>query len=186
MMNFTAIDFETATSSRNSACSVALVEVKDDKLVDSYYALIRPPALRFNPFNIHIHGIHPEDVADAPDFAGIWPELAKRLAGRIVVAHNAQFDMRVLKASLREAGLRPPAFSHCCTVSLARHAWPHLMNHKLDTLGKYLHIQFQHHNALDDARTCAAIPMAAGREMAAENFAELARRLQVPIKPFQC
>ena len=61
MMNFTAIDFETATSSRNSACSVALVEVKDDKLVDSYYALIRPPALRFNPFNIHIHGIHPED-----------------------------------------------------------------------------------------------------------------------------
>lgn len=186
MMNFTAIDFETATSSRNSACSVALVEVKDDKLVDSYYALIRPPALRFNPFNIHIHGIHPEDVADASDFAGIWPELAKRLAGRIVVAHNAQFDMSVLKASLREAGLRPPAFSHCCTVSLARHAWPHLMNHKLDTVGKYLHIQFQHHNALDDARTCAAIPMAAGREMAAENFAELARRLQVPIKPFQC
>ena len=60
------------------------------------------------------------------------------------------------------------------------------MNHKLDTVGKYLHIQFQHHNALDDARTCAAIPMAAGREMAAENFAELARRLQVPIKPFQC
>jgi len=53
-------------------------------------------------------------------------------------------------------------------------------------VGKYLHIRFQHHNALDDARTCAAIPMAAGREMAAENFAELARRLQVPIKPFQC
>ena len=101
MMNFTAIDFETATSSRNSACSVALVEVKDDKLVDSYYALIRPPALRFNPFNIHIHGIHPEDVADAPDFEGIWPEPAKRLAGRIVVAPHAQFDMRVLMASLR-------------------------------------------------------------------------------------
>ncbi len=186
MMNFTAIDFETATSSRNSACSVALVEVEDGKLSDSYYALIRPPEMRFNPFNIHIHGIHPEDVADAPDFAGIWPELAKRLAGRIVVAHNAQFDMSVLKASLRETGIQPPAFYHCCTVSLARHAWPNLLNHKLDTVGEYLHIKFQHHNALDDARTCAAIPLAAGREMDATSFAELAKRLQVPIKPFQC
>ena len=125
-------------------------------------------------------------MEDAPDFAGIWPELEKRLAGRIVVAHNAQFDMSVLRASLRAAGLRPPAFSHCCTVSLARHAWPNLFNHKLDTVGNYLHIQFKHHNALDDARTCAAIPLAAGRELAAESFPELARQLQVPIKPFQC
>ena len=186
MMNFTAIDFETATASRNSACSVALVEVKEGRIADSYYALIQPPEMQFSSFNIRIHGIHPEDVEDAPDFAGIWPELEKRLAGRIVVAHNAQFDMSELRASLGAAGLRPPAFSHCCTVSLARHAWPNLFNHKLDTVGNYLHIQFKHHNALDDARTCAAIPLAAGRELAAESFPELARQLQVPIKPFQC
>ena len=80
----------------------------------------------------------------------------------------------------------PPAFSHCRPVSLARHAWPNLCNHRLDTVVHYLHIQFKHHNALDDARTCAAIPLAAGRELAAESFPELARQLQVPIKPFQC
>ena len=124
MMNFTAIDFETATSSRNSACSVAVVEVKDGKLFDSYYALIRPPELKFNYFNIQIHGIHPEDVKDAPDFAGIWPELKKRLEGRIVVAHNAQFDMSVLKYSLLENDLSIPKFSYCCTVKIARKVWP--------------------------------------------------------------
>ena len=43
MMNFAAIDFETATSARDSACSVAVVEVVEGKLYDSYYTLIQPP-----------------------------------------------------------------------------------------------------------------------------------------------
>lgn len=186
MMNFTAIDFETATSSRNSACSVAVVEVKEGKLFDSYYALIRPPELKFNYFNIQIHGIHPEDVKDAPDFAGIWPELKKRLEGRIVVAHNAQFDMSVLKYSLLENDLSIPKFSYCCTVKIARKVWPELENHKLDTVGDFLHIDFNHHNALDDARTCAAIPVMAGRALHTDDFGELARSIEVPVRPFKC
>ena len=185
MMNFTAIDFETATSSRNSACSVAVVEVKNGKLYDSYYALIKPPAMRFNSFNIQIHGITPEAVCDQPTFAEIWPELGKRLANRIVIAHNAQFDMSVLRASLQAAGLKAPHFSHCCTVSIARKAWPNLMNHKLDTVGHFLHIEFKHHNALDDARTCAAIPLFAGKQVQVNDFRELAAELGVMVRPFR-
>ena len=185
MMNFVAIDFETATSRMNSACSVAVIDVRDGQMADSYYTLIRPPRLCFSSFNIHIHGITPSMVADEPDFAGIWPELRKRLEGRIVVAHHAQFDMGVLKSELLTNALEFPVFSHCCTVSLSRKAWPELVNHKLDTVGNFLHIDFQHHNALEDARTCAEIHLAAGREFHIDDLGKLAARLQVAVKPFK-
>lgn len=183
-MNFAAIDFETATSARNSACSVAVVEVCDGKLFDSCYTLIRPPENRCNYFNTRIHGITRADTATAPDFAAIWPELAAHLAGRIVAAHNARFDMGVLRACLQDAELRAPGFAYADTVTIARRVWPELPNHKLDTVGNFLHIDFQHHNALDDARTCAAIPLYAGRAISSEDFRDLAVRLGVRIYPF--
>jgi len=186
MMNFVAIDFETANSKRNSACSVAVVEVKDGKIHDSYYALIKPPGMKFDYFNIQIHGITPEDVRNKPTFAEIWPELKLRLENKIVLAHNASFDMSVLKYVIQEYHLVPAKFHHCCTVSIARKIWPELENHKLDTVGDHLHIDFNHHNALDDARTCAAIPLFASEKIHVDNFAELVQKIDVPVKPFKC
>lgn len=187
MLNFAAIDFETATGKRDSACSVAVVEVRGGEIVDSYYTLIRPPRNYYQPFNIHIHGIHPEDTADVAPFAGIWEELYSHLAGRVVVAHNATFDMGVLRACLQSANLQLPTLEYCDTVGMARKLWPFLENHKLDTVGRHLAIKFKHHNALDDARTCAAIPIAAaaglpgGEEL---DFASMARAIGVPLKIF--
>ena len=175
MMNYIAIDFETATGSMNSACSVATVEVRDGQLKEGWSTLIQPPGLRFDSFNIGIHGISPKDVADAPTFAEVWEELKERLAGKIVVAHNASFDMGVLKASLLANRLQAPDFRTCCTVRIARKVWPGLDDHKLNTVGAHLNINFRHHRALDDARTCAAIPLFAGnghrryRRACAEN-----------------
>lgn len=185
MLDFAAIDFETATSKYDSACSVAVVEVKNGEIADSWYTLIRPPQLCFLPFNIKIHGITPTQVKDKPDFAGIWEELRERLEGRIVVAHNAQFDMGVLRACLRTYCLPEPQFKHCCTVSISRKIWPDLYNHKLDTVGNYLNINFNHHHALDDAKACAAIPLAAAKETGATSLVELTRLLRVEIKDFK-
>lgn len=120
MMNFTAIDFETATAARDSACSVAVVEVREGKLYDSYYTLIQPPANRYNRFNTQIHGITRKDTAEAPVFAQIWPELRRHLEGRIVAAHNARFDMGVLSACLARYGLENPDFAYCDTVAISR------------------------------------------------------------------
>lgn len=184
MMNFAAIDFETATAARNSACSVAVVEVRDGQLYDSYYTLIQPPANRYNWFNTRIHGITREDTANVPGFADIWAELRTHLEGRIVVAHNSSFDMSVLRACLTESGLPAPMFSYCDTVKISQKVWPELENHKLDTVGSFLHIDFNHHNALDDARTCAAIPIYAGAELAVDNLERLTRLLGVNVRPF--
>ena len=95
MMDFVAIDFETATDKRNSACSVAVVEVRGGEIARTYSTLIRPPRLAFLPFNIEIHDITPEMVEHERDFAGVWPELRPFLENHIVFAHNASFDMGV-------------------------------------------------------------------------------------------
>lgn len=183
-MNFVAIDFETANAKRNSACSVAVVEVKNGKIFDSYYALIRPPELDFNYHNIQVHGITAADVRDKPTFSTVWRDLKPCLEHKFVVAHNASFDMSVLKGCLKEYGIEAPLFQHCCTVALARKVWPQLPNHRLDTLGNYFHIDFHHHNALDDARTCAAITLMAAKAERVNNFAELVMKLGVPTKKF--
>lgn len=183
-MNFAAIDFETATAARDSACSVAVAEVREGKLCDSYYTLIQPPGNRYHWFNTQIHGITREDTVGAPLFSQIWPELRRHLEGRIVVAHNARFDMGVLSACLAKYGLACPDFAYCDTVAISRRAWPELVNHKLDTVGKFLQIDFKHHNALDDARTCAYIPVAAGRKLAADTIEGLAGKLGISVQPF--
>lgn len=184
-MDFVAIDFETATARRDSACSVAVVEIKDGSLQGSFSSLIRPPENRYAAFNIGIHGITPEDTAEAPDFAAVWPELAAYLAGRVVVAHNARFDMGVLASCLAEAGLRAPTFSYADTVAIARKAWPDLENHKLGTVGAFLGIDFHHHDALEDARACAAIPLRAGERLGETgDLCALAQKLGVRVHPF--
>ncbi len=184
MMDFIAIDFETATRWPDSACSVALVDVRDGAVEDSYSTLIRPPGCRFETANIDIHGITPEMVEHERNFAGVWPELLERLSGRVVVAHNAPFDMRVLRYSLKRYHLAAPIFQQCCTVQISRRAWPDLPNHKLNTVGDFLRVDFRHHDALEDARACAMIPLAAARQCGADSLEELAEKLRVNIKPF--
>lgn len=184
MMDFAAIDFETATAARDSACSVAVVEISGGKIADSYYTLIRPPGNKYFWFNKKIHGITERDTAKASDFAAIWPELSEHLAGRIVVAHNAPFDMGVLRACLAHHHLAEPSFVYCDTVTIAKKCWPDLENHKLNTVGDYLHLHFRHHDALEDAKACAAIPVFAGRALGTDDFDALTHDLGVRVKPF--
>lgn len=183
-MNFCAIDFETATAGRNSACSVAVVDVVDGVVRDSYYTLIQPPGNKYFYGNINIHGIHPKDTANAPAFAQIWPELKLHLQGKMVVAHNSSFDMSVLKHCIQDFNCEPVDFKYCCTVKLAKKAWPFLENHKLNTVAEYLNISFQHHDALEDSRTCAYIPIRAAEANGACGVEDLAKKLGVCISNF--
>ena len=184
-MDFTAIDFETATGARDSACSVAVVAVQSDKLVRSYYTRIRPPFNKYNPFNISIHGIHEEDTENERDFAGIWESLAKELEGRIVLAHNAPFDMGVLRACIHRYDLKWPKFSYADTVKIAHRVWPELENHKLNTIADHLNVRFKHHDALEDAKMCAAILIRAAEKLAEGKPADLfAKAEEISTKAF--
>ena len=123
-MNFVAIDFETANRFWSSACEIGLVVVEDGRVVDTYRRLIRPTPNTFDSGNIRIHNITPAMVAAEPTFAELYDELLPYLADQHLVAHNASFDMGVLRASARLYGLPEPSLTYSCTVQLARKVWP--------------------------------------------------------------
>lgn len=157
-MNFTAIDFETASPKRDSACSLALTVVENNKIVDEMYSLIKPDT-EFSWRNIQIHGITPEMVADAPKFNELWPHIHQFFEPeKIVVAHNARFDNSVLKKTLEHYDIPVPQFLSLDTLATSRAFYKGLSNYKLNTICDELNISLQHHhNALDDCEACANI-----------------------------
>lgn len=159
MPDFVAIDFETADHGRDSACSVALVIVKGGRIVDSVQRLIRPPRQRM--MFTHIHGITWSDVADEPDFAGIWPALADSIAeADFLAAHNAPFDKGVLEGCCAAYGVAVPVKQFLCTVRLAREVW-NIVPTKLPNVCQRLGLALRHHDALSDATACANIVLKA-------------------------
>ncbi len=153
---FAAIDFETATASRNSACSIAIAVVRNEKVVDVYKSLIQPPNLEFDDRLTNIHGISASDVKDAPLFTDIWQEVERRCSG-LVVAHNASFDLGVMAACATDEQYNCLAGKYACTVDMSRKVFPGLPNHRLPTLAKVLGIGLDHHDATSDSVTCASL-----------------------------
>lgn len=160
MLDFAAIDFETANYNPTSICAVGLVVVRDGVLCDNFYRLVRPePEYYLRQFTA-IHGICYEDTANEPCFAHVWNELRDKIGDLPLVAHNKAFDERVMRATCRMYGLEMPDVSFYCTLQQARRVIPRsaIENYRLPTVCAYLGIAFgQHHNALDDAEGCARI-----------------------------
>lgn len=187
LMHFVAIDFETATSAYSSACEIGLTRVENGKVVASEAWLIKPPQYpHFQPINISIHGIRPEDVAAAPTFAELWPELQPWLTDCVVVAHNAGFDMGVLRRTLEAYDLPAPVgLRYACTVQMARRVWTDLGTFKLNTLCQAKAIDLpRHHRAAGDARACAELLLRAAADTECRSVAELAARGVVRLKAF--
>ena len=191
-VDFTAIDFETANSHPSSACSVGLVKVRDGAMVDRVEWLIRPPAGHdeFLPFNIKIHGITPAMVADAAP----WEDQLERLRGFIgddvTVAHNAGFDMGVIRAACAETVTPTPKLRYLCSVQVSRKTYD-IPSHRLPLAAEAAgYGDFSHHEALADAEACAAIIVDAAKRHGAQDLSALAKatglRLQrltaIPLK----
>ncbi|MDR2509271.1 MAG: 3'-5' exonuclease [Spirochaetaceae bacterium] len=173
-MNFVSIDFETADISRESACSVGLVKFINGKKADFFYSLIRPPYLYIRPDFTEIHGLTVDDVKDAPTFADIWESAVKPFIGGLpLAAHNAQFDMGVLRAAMEWYGIELPIQPYLCTLKMARRVWPELESHALSALAGTFGIVYDAHNALEDAETCGKLVQMAAKKYQSDGVSEL-------------
>ena len=157
-MNFTAIDFETATPYHNSACALGIVTVENGEIVDTYVSLIQPPENKIWRRFTEIHGISWRDTLNTPTFAELYPELRKRLAGRTLVAHNISFDRDVLQQTMKCHGidysdLQIPNWE--CTLEIYRKKG--FKPADLATCCNRLGIELNHHEALSDALACAKL-----------------------------
>jgi DNA polymerase III subunit epsilon len=141
--------------------------------------LIRPPRMYFSPRNISIHGIRPKDVESAPTIERVWEELRPLIDGEVTIAHNARFDIGVLVSSLDAFEVACPDLEFTCTRSLARSAWPGRSGYGLKPLGNWLGVSFKHHDALEDARCCAAIALAVAKTCDQSELAEVEKALSV-------
>ena len=170
--SFLAIDFETC--SENRACALGFAHVLDGVVVETGATLI-DPHLRASAWRFtHIHGIAPADVRGAPTFAEVWQELDARFAGELLVAHNASFDIGVLRAELRRAAIGTRMqLNYRCSAALARLAWPSIERVTLAHLTTVLGIDLDHHEAGSDARACALVTLAAADALRVRDASEL-------------
>ncbi len=176
-VNFTAFDFETANEKRASPCSCGIAVVRDGKIVEVKHWLIRPKELRFHSMNVMIHGITESMVRHAPEFDIVWPEIFRHMSDTIMVAHNASFDMSVLRQTAALYGMTLPPMKFACTRVIAKHVWPTLPSYQLGDLARRLRLTFKHHQADEDARACAEIGLEACRRESTHSLEELAEKL---------
>jgi DNA polymerase III subunit epsilon len=156
-MNFTAIDFETATAFH--PCSVGIVTVENGIIVDEYVTLIKPPKNEYSHYTIQVHGIYPKDTINAKTFVELYPEIKKRVQNRKIVAHNESFDRNVLLKTMALNNLDYTELNLAhrweCTVKIYRAKG--IIPTKLSNCCQEMNIQLNHHEALSDARACAKL-----------------------------
>jgi DNA polymerase-3 subunit epsilon len=180
-MTITSLDFETANRSRVSICAAGLAVFENGNLTEAPYWLVRPPKGHgwFLPeFTEDCHSLTWFDVQDAPEFSAIAPEFLERLTrADIVIAHNAQFDIGALRATLDHFGLACPEFDYLCTCRVAKRIWPDLPNHKLNTLAAHIGHEFHHHHAQSDAEAAGRVLLAMMKHANARTPSELLRKV---------
>ena len=157
-MNYVAIDFETAACRMDSACALGLVRFDSEGTeLESWYSLIRPPVLQFDDVCTQVHHLSPLDITKAPTLKELWPEIREFIKNDPLVAHNAQFDMNVLRHTLVAWDLDVPSYKYFCTLSLSRKLWKARRSYKLTSLAEDMGWEYDAHNALADAEVCGKL-----------------------------
>jgi DNA polymerase III subunit epsilon len=156
---FLAVDTETNGLARDECelTEVGAVLVGGGELHERWSSLVgvsRPLSRGIQRFT----GISQAMVDAAPPPERVLPELAAQLRGRVLVAHSARFDARVLRQAFDRAALTWPDPPVLCTVALARRLAPLQRRRGLAALADALGIEVDGvHRALPDAETCARV-----------------------------
>lgn len=181
-IDFIAIDFETATKDRHSPCEIGLTFVKNGKIIESKSWLIKPFSFPyFDSFNTYIHGIRPEDVFDKPEFPEIWEEINPLIENQLLIAHNAGFDLSVLRKTLDYYKLPYPKIKYTCSYIFSKKVWKGLNAYDLKSLCTINQINFKHHRAGDDSRACAELSLLAFNSAEVNSINEIPEKLKVTI-----
>jgi len=175
---FVALDVETSCGDVASICQIGLACVDAQGGIAPFTTYIDPEQ-RFDPFNIKLHGISPDTVANAPTFPEIWENLLPFLGCHHLVQHS-NFDKAAIAAACRAYDLPAPDLSWSDSVKIARQAWPEYKGnggHGLAHLKRALDLEFTHHDAGEDARAAALVVLRA-EERLGQRFEQIAQTSQ--------
>ena len=156
MARFVVFDVETPNRANDRMSAIGITAVEDGAIVDEFYSLVDPET-HFDFFNTKLTGINELAVRGAPSFPALWERIETLMSGGILVAHNAVFDLGVLKRCLHDYGIQwKQSVSYLCTVQMGRKLLRG-MSHSLDVMCAHYGISLDHHHAASDSRACAEI-----------------------------
>lgn len=187
MYDFITIDFEIANKNMDSACSIGITAVKDCEIIKKEYFLINPPTPEFDIKNTNIHGITYDMVKNECSFADIWNNIKDYFEhSYFIVAHNAQFDMSVLRCCLDRYSIPLPDFDYIDSINIIRReSDSSLSSYNLESSAAYFSVDIgTHHNALDDSTTVANILIQILKNHDIVHFQDLCKHYQQYIHPF--
>jgi len=158
--DYVVFDLET-TGAKTPPCRVTEIgayRVSGGKITGEFHTLVNPEsAIPF--FITQLTGISDRMVRNEPKFREIANDFLDFIGDSVLVAHNANFDIRFLNHEIGMIhGEYRVANPHLCTVQLSRKLLPHIENHRLNTVAGYFGVPLiNHHRASEDARATAHI-----------------------------
>jgi DNA polymerase-3 subunit epsilon len=156
-MRFVAVDVETANADISSICQIGIATFENGSVSSTWQKLVNPNDF-FDFVNISIHQITEDAVKDAPTFPQIYPEIASRLTGEIVVCHTL-FDRSAIARAIELNNLPPIECRWLDSARVVRRAWAECeeSGYGLKHITRKLGIKFDHHVAVEDARAAGEI-----------------------------
>ncbi|MBN2864898.1 MAG: hypothetical protein JXK16_02710 [Thiotrichales bacterium] len=179
-MDFVAIDVETANADMASICQIGVAKYNNGILVEEWSYLVDPEDY-FDFINIDIHGITEEDVEGKPTFPEIFNQLGSLLNDSICVSHT-HFDRVSISRVLTKYGLPNFETTWLDSARVARRTWEEFAwgGYGLANICNKIGYQFEHHDALEDAKASGYVLLAAIEKSGLDVNAWL-KRIKQPI-----
>lgn len=153
----TVFDIEVLNQDPASICAIGIVELCDGKEVSSYYSLIKPKNLSYDPYRYRVHKIKSKKLLRERTFDEVYKDIQHYFENYTVVAHDVQGDMACLRAAMKQYKIAYPELKMSCTNVLAHLLWPELEKFNLPFLCEQIGYQYEAHHALEDARAAAQV-----------------------------
>lgn len=153
---YVVIDTETTGCAANRIVEIALVHLDPRNGVTGRISTLINPGVAIPYFVSSIHGIYDRDVADAPRFGEIVSHFQHFISGRILVMHNASFDVGCIRHEMMRAG-HDLAAPYICTSAFPGY-WGGMARNSLGNLCAVFDVRLRNaHTALGDAEATAAL-----------------------------
>ena len=160
MQEYVVVDLETTGLDPYNGCEIieiGITEIKDNKIVRNYSRLIKPQGV-IPSLITEITGITNEMVENEEGIETVLPRFRKFLGDRIMIAHNAKFDLKFLNYYLHKYNL-DPIENHLCTMEMLKKCKSYKgKNKKLETACNYYNITNENaHRADSDTKATAEL-----------------------------
>ncbi len=177
---FVVVDVETTglDPAEERVCEVGAIRLVGGKEQGRYQSLVRPGRAMSDGAR-QKHGITDEMLKDAPAFEAIAGDFRRFMAGSVLVAQNAEFDLSFLNAEFQRAGMMKLALPAVDTIVLARRVKPGLSSYNLDNLAFHFRVEIRdRHRSIGDCEATGRIFWMCVEALRPRTVEELVRKGQ--------